>query len=139
MPDQKRRGKSTNGECIQLSLSTNFSLIPGSYLDKEIAIEGLVTHVCKHGGQKLFLTGTGTPESLRINTSETIPEFDIKMEGSKTQFKGVVKLMDETFIAEAAAEEQSHHPESEKGDSPEQVASRNKSYYIIASSFQTLD
>ncbi|HYW95744.1 MAG TPA: hypothetical protein VE870_09165 [Bacteroidales bacterium] len=116
-----------------------FFVDPGSYVDREVAIEGLVTHVCKHGGQKLFLAGTETPATLRINTSESIPEFGIEMEGSKTRFHGTVKIMDETFAAEAAAEEQAHHPEGESGDSPEQIASRDKEYYIVATDYQAMD
>lgn len=112
---------------------------PALYVDKEVAIEGLVTHVCKHGGQKLFLAGVETPATIRINTSESIPEFGIEMEGNTTRFKGVVKIMDDSFLAEATAEEESHHPGGENADSQEQVARRNKEYYIIASSFEVVD
>ncbi len=112
---------------------------PGAFVGKEIAISGMVTHVCKHGGQKLFLAGTGTPETLRINTSEAIPEFDIGMEGSKTQFTGVVKIMDDAFIAEAKAEEDAHHPDADIAEPEGQSAGRNMEYYIEAKSYRTTD
>ena len=28
---------------------------PAEYQDKEVAIQGMVTHVCRHGGQKCFV------------------------------------------------------------------------------------
>lgn len=116
-----------------------FFASPETYLDREVTITGLVTHVCKHGGQKLFLTGTGTPESIRINTSETIPEFGIELEGSRTQFQGTVKIMDENIIAEAEAEEATHHPEQGSEGVSEDLGNRNKAYYIIASSFKAVN
>ena len=28
---------------------------PADYQDKEVAVSGMVTHVCRHGGQKCFI------------------------------------------------------------------------------------
>ncbi|MGC9343667.1 MAG: hypothetical protein ACP5E3_13265, partial [Bacteroidales bacterium] len=89
---------------------------PDEYLDKEVTIKGLVTHVCKHGGQKLFIVGNEDGDPLRIDVGENIPEFDISMEGTEAEFTGMVMLMDEEFIAQANAEHEEHHGEEASED-----------------------
>jgi hypothetical protein len=111
---------------------------PEQYLEKEVVISGLVTHVCKHGGQKLFIAGAETETLLRINTSESIPEFGLDMEGSKVEFKGTLKLMDEALAAASEAEEKEHHPEENDSTVAEDKSNRNTEYYLVAGSFRTL-
>ena len=132
------KNKTSQSDLPSVSVDDFFSN-PSAYVDQGIVISGLVTHVCKHGGQKLFLAGTSGPETIRINTGESIPEFGLEMEGKMVEFTGTVKFMNDEFIAAANAEEASHHPEAREGDSPEQLANRNKEYYIIADSYRTAD
>jgi hypothetical protein len=65
-------------------------------------ISGMVTHVCRHGGQRLFITDTVTGQTVRITTGKDIPEFDISMEGSNIVVNGIVRelVIDETYLAE---------------------------------------
>jgi hypothetical protein len=111
---------------------------PDEFLEKEIVITGLVTHVCKHGGQKLFIAGENEATSLLINTSESIPEFSIDLEGSKAEFTGTAKVMDSEKIATELAEDADHHPEGE-GVNCDAEKAADKEYYLIASSFKKID
>ncbi len=129
----------TAGKDLPTVTVDEFFSNPSAYVDREINISGLVTHVCKHGGQKLFLAGTSGPQTIRINTGGNIPEFGIEMEGNRVRFIGTVRLMNDEFIAAANAEEETHHPATNGADSPEQVANRNKEYYIVANRFETVD
>jgi hypothetical protein len=63
---------------------------PAGLLDQEVIVKGMVAHVCKHGGQKLFLLGTMTDKFLRINAGKSIAEFPVDLEGSTIEVKGVV-------------------------------------------------
>ncbi len=75
-------------------------------LDQEVSITGQVTHVCKHGGQRLFITGGDTSSTVKITTGEDIPEFSIDLEGEKIAITGIVRELriDEAYLAEWEAE-----------------------------------
>jgi hypothetical protein len=75
-------------------------------LDQQVAITGQVTHVCRHGGQRLFITGEDTTSTVKITTGEDIAEFSIDLEGEKITVTGIVKELriDETYLAEWEAE-----------------------------------
>jgi len=111
---------------------------PETYVDQTVSVSGLVTHVCKHGGQKLFIAGNNDATSLRIETGGDISEFDLELEGSRISFTGVVKVMDEAFIAEANAEEKEHHGEEAEKEVNHEKLNRNMDYYLVASSFETI-
>lgn len=111
---------------------------PDKYIDQEISVRGMVTHVCKHGGQKLFIATQDNPESLRINSSESIPEFSLDLEGSTIIFTGTLMQMNEELSENFAAEEEEHHHDDDDYHS-EEKENRNMDYYLIAKSFKTID
>jgi hypothetical protein len=63
---------------------------PAGFVKKQVIISGMVSHVCKHGGQKLFLISSNPDKYLRINTSAGIAEFPVDLEGSNIEVNGVV-------------------------------------------------
>jgi hypothetical protein len=75
-------------------------------LDQEVAIKGQVTHVCKHGGQRLFITDADTTSTVKITTGEDIAEFNIDLEGEEITVTGIVRELriDEIYLAEWEAE-----------------------------------
>lgn len=144
--------ESSKSNAISLSID-EFVMDSDSFLDQEITVNGLVTHVCKHGGQKLFIAGTEEGVSLRIEVGEGISEFAIDMEGSDASFTGIIKLMDDEFIAEAIAEHEDHHGDEEieesehiegdyethsESEHTEDHSPTEKTYYMIASGFEIL-
>jgi len=78
----------------------------GSLLDQKVVLTGMVTHVCKHGGQRLFITDKDTSSTVKITTGEDISEFSVELEGEKITVTGIVKELriDETYLAEWEAE-----------------------------------
>jgi PBP1b-binding outer membrane lipoprotein LpoB len=97
---------------------------PAEYIDKEVAVSGMVTHVCREGGQKCFIVAGDGETQLRIVTGGEIDEFKIDMEGSTVAFKGIFRVLN---AAEADAlmedydSQESHlieqaHSSAEKAD-----------------------
>jgi hypothetical protein len=84
----------------------NFAEQISGNVGKEVTISGRVIHVCRHGGQRLFITGEDTSRTVRITTGENIPEFDIALEGNMIVVRGIVKelIIDETYLAEWEAQ-----------------------------------
>ncbi|MEX0987198.1 MAG: hypothetical protein WD052_06945 [Bacteroidales bacterium] len=58
--------------------------------DDMIRISGLVTHVCQHGGQKMFLTNEDKSVSLLVRVTNSIPEFKTTLEGSIVEVTGIL-------------------------------------------------
>ena len=97
---------------------------PAEYRDTEVAVSGMVTHVCRHGGQKCFILGGDGETQIRIVPSGDIDEFRIELEGSTVAFKGTLRVM---TAREAEAHVEDHeskahhaiemaHSEAEKAD-----------------------
>lgn len=87
------------------------------FIEKPVSIQGTVVHVCRHGGQRLFVVGEDGEDRFRITVGENISEFDVELEGSKIEVNGIVKelIIDETYLAEWEAEvgEESEHDRGE--------------------------
>lgn len=71
-------------------------------VEKKVTLEGTVTHVCAHGGKKLFIMGSDPEKTVKITTGEGITKFDKELEGSDVLVSGVVKELkiDEAYLAE---------------------------------------
>jgi len=93
------------------------------YVDKEITIQGTVTHVCKYGGKKLHLTGDDPEKKIVVNAGEAIAEFDVELEGEDVIIAGILKeqIIDEAYLANWEEElkqkgEEGETHESEEGE-----------------------
>jgi hypothetical protein len=106
---------------------------PAAMVDKQVIITGMVSHVCKHGGQKMFLVSTNPDKYLRINTSEAITEFPIDLEGGTVEIKGVVAEFETAAPEEAGKDVEEHH----EGDSALQEKAYHKDnfFVIVAESY----
>jgi len=87
-------------------------------VEQKVMISGSVTHVCRHGGQRLFIIGEDPEKTFKITTGEDIAEFDVSLEGSSILVSGVVKelIIDETYLAEWEAEVMAGAPEMGEGE-----------------------
>jgi hypothetical protein len=87
------------------------------FVEKPVCVKGTVVHVCRHGGQRLFVVGEDGEDRFRITVGENISEFDVELEGSMIEVNGIVKelIIDETYLAEWEAEvsEGSQHDRGE--------------------------
>jgi hypothetical protein len=57
-------------------------------LDKTIRVRGLVSHVCKHSGKKLFLVGVEKGQNLKVVAAGSLSGFDVALEGTEVVVAG---------------------------------------------------
>jgi hypothetical protein len=100
-----KSGGETIGETHPVSVEDLIS-DASSYVDQTVKVTGTVVHVCRHGGQRMFIIGQAGNERFRITTGENIAEFDVELEGEKVEVTGTVMelIIDETYLAEWEAE-----------------------------------
>jgi hypothetical protein len=110
-------GKTGEQELKALTLEELVAQAP-EMNDMNVSVEGLVTHVCKHGGQKMFLTDSAKNIDVLVRVSNSIPEFEVALEGSKVKVTGKIVVS----LAEEVAEEshmEEHMENVEAGTVPE--------------------
>jgi hypothetical protein len=100
---------------------------PADYQDKEIAVSGMVTHVCRHGGQKCFIVADDGETQIRIVPGGDIDEFKIEMEGSTVAFKGIFRVLN----AEVAAEQVEDYESKEHHVVEQSHSSAEKAEYFV--------
>lgn len=68
------------------------------YVGKDIAVEGLCTHICSHGGRKMFLRGK--KGLLRIQSSKETGAFSADVVNEPVQVVGILceTRIDETYL-----------------------------------------
>jgi hypothetical protein len=62
-------------------------------VDKEIVISGLITHVCKHGGQRCFVMGLTDDITIRVEAGDEIESFKQEHVGDVLQITGILRLV----------------------------------------------
>lgn len=94
----------SNDEAENASVMTVDDLLAEveSLVDQSVAIEGTVTHVCKHGGKRLHLIGADETQKIKVEAGDEIAQFERELEGSDIVVYGVVKeeRVDEAYLAE---------------------------------------
>jgi hypothetical protein len=76
---------------------------------KEVEIKGLVVHVCKHGGKKMFILGEDPEKRVKITVSEKVSVFEPELEGSIVMVKGIIEPIEE----EAVPDEEKHDQDAD--------------------------
>ena len=92
---------------------------PDSLVGDTIEIEGICTHICKHGGGKIFLMGSDDTKTLRIEAGESIGSFPQETVNSIVRVTGVLveDRIDEDYLAqwEAQIADQAKEAQGEGG------------------------
>src|SRR3712207_2468414 len=67
--------------------------------NKEVTIEGVCTHACKHGATKIFLMGSDDTQTIRVEAGE-LGSFDTKCVNSIVRVKGTLmeQRVDEAYL-----------------------------------------
>ena len=106
---------------------------PAEYNGKEVAVSGMVTHVCRHGGQKCFIVAEDGETQIRIVPGGEIDEFTIDMEGSTVAFKGVFRVLNSTQTEELVEDYESkeHHAVEQSHSAAEKA-----DYFVEAVDFK---
>ncbi|MBL4746433.1 MAG: hypothetical protein JKY08_08690 [Flavobacteriaceae bacterium] len=86
----------------------DFDLKAGDFVNQEIALTGIVDHVCKHGGKKLLLVSDGA--KIHVTSEE---RFDDKLIGSEITLSGIVKeeRIDEAYCLKMENDNIKNHSE----------------------------
>ena len=58
--------------------------------DQQIVLEGICTHICKHGGTKIFMMGSDDTKTLRIEAAK-LGSFDQKCVNSIVKVNGILR------------------------------------------------
>lgn len=71
-----------------------------NYIDTDIAIGGIVNHVCAHGGKRLFLVSENSDVTIKVIPTEAFGVFNKELEGSSVYVYGIVKELriDDAYI-----------------------------------------
>ena len=69
---------------------------------KQVTVEGVCTHICRHGGRKIFLMGTDDTQVIRIEAGEKIGAFKPECVNNLVRVTGtlVEDRIDEAYLAE---------------------------------------
>lgn len=69
---------------------------------KQVTVEGVCTHICRHGGRKIFLMGTDDTQVIRIEAGEKIGSFKPECVNNVVRVTGtlVEDRIDEAYLAE---------------------------------------
>ena len=79
---------------------------PDSLVGDTIKVEGICTHICKHGGGKIFLMGSDDTKTLRVDAGEPIGSFPQETVNSIVRVTGVLveDRIDEDYLAQWEAQ-----------------------------------
>ena len=84
----------------------------GTLVGEEVILEGTIIHVCKHGGQKMFITADDPDIRIKITPGEEMAAFETELEGSDVKVLGIVEAMETEVVGEGThAEEGEEHEE----------------------------
>jgi hypothetical protein len=131
-----------NAESIKTVTISEISDSPEQLTNSVVSVSGIVSHVCEHGGQKMFLTDSSRNFNLKVEVGESIPEFDIALEGSNVEVIG--KLIASTVIPEEEEHSEGEAAEKEDCETETQMTEQadsckaNITYHIVASSFKEI-
>ncbi len=108
-------------EAVDLDLS-NFNDKAESLIGKQVILNGMIDHVCKHGGQKMFMVNENADARIKITTGENMAAFNTELIGETLMVVGVIDehRIDEEYLREweeeliAGVDEDEEH--SEKGE-----------------------
>ena len=116
----KSKAQTSTEEVTPVALEVDQVLAdPDSLVGDTIKVEGVCTHICKHGGGKIFLMGSDDTKTLRIEAGEPIGSFPQETVNSIVRVTGVLveDRIDEDYLAqwEAQIADQAKEAQGEGG------------------------
>jgi hypothetical protein len=111
----------------------NFDAEAEKYNDQEVRVEGIVDHVCKHGGKKLLLVVDGA--SVHVVAQEE--RFDDALIGQQVSLNGIVReeRIDESTCLQMEEDAIKNHSEGEGDD--EMLARKKEQIKFYRDSMET--
>lgn len=97
-------------------------------IDQEVTVQGFCTHLCAYGASKLFMMGSDSTKSIRVEAA-ALGSFDAACANSMVEVKGILKeqRIDEAYLQEweaklAAGQTEKHGDGKEGGCASEKNA-----------------
>lgn len=126
---QQANGEGTTTEVVVSGAMEIDSLLANAdaLAGQEVTIEGVCTHICKHGGRKIFLMGSDDTQTIRVEGG-SVGQFDQKCVNSIVRVTGELKeqRIDEAYLQnweeQLKAQAAKQHGEGEAGCSTEKKA-----------------
>lgn len=97
------------GLTIEASISELLS-DPLEYDNKQVRIEGVISHVCRHSGDKMRVLQDGSDLSIQVMLGDFTGQFDTESEGKRVSLSGIL-MTEVTNMDELTA----HIHEGEEG------------------------
>lgn len=119
--DDKKSADAIKTTEIPLLAIGEFDVKAGEFVNKEVKVQGIVDHVCKHSGKKILLVSD--EGDIHINAEE---RFDADLTGSEIAFTGIVveERIDESYCLKM--EEDNIKSHSEGASNEEQFEAKKK-------------
>ena len=105
--NNKSKEQASTAEVTPAALEVDQVLAdPDSLVGDTIKVEGICTHICKHGGGKIFLMGSDDTKTLRVEAGESIGSFPQETVNSIVRVTGVLveDRIDEDYLAQWEAQ-----------------------------------
>jgi len=105
-----------------------------SFVGKTVVTRGMVSHVCRVSGKKLFIMGKNPKQMVKVTTGRDISQFDIALEGSEILVKGELVKQ----LAGVRADTHEHKHEQAEKNKVECATEQLALYSIECSSYKEL-
>ncbi len=100
-------------ESADIKLISELVAEPLAYDGQEVTIQGLITHICKHSGDKIRINQVEDADfSIMVMLQEFQPQFDPSCEGRQIKITGVLR----TVVRNMDQLEEAHNHEGEEGE-----------------------
>lgn len=105
---KKKDKEVTNEVETNLIVLADFDEKAGDFIGKEVQVQGIVDHVCKHGGKKILLVNDDADVHVESET-----RFDDDLMGSEITVKGIVTefRVDEAYLLKKEEDHIQSHKE----------------------------
>ncbi len=103
-----------------------FDVKAGEYVDKEVVVQGIVDHVCKHGGKKILLVNDDG--DVHVESDERFPD---NITGSELKVTGVVSefRIDEAYCLHKEEDNIQEHKEGKRDEEYYKSVQEDIKYY----------
>ena len=104
--DTKSESKAKSEEIIVEEITevnlTEFDSVVENLVGKKIVVIGTADHICKHGGQRMFIVDTGSEGRVKVTPDENVAAFKTDLEGQRLKIVGIVEeqRIDEAYLRE---------------------------------------
>ena len=87
-----------------------FQEFAAEHVGTMVEIQGMVVHVCRHGGKKMFIIGEDPEQRVKIDASDKVSVFEPELEGSTVVVKGTIQpIVEEEVPAEEKTTQDADH------------------------------